>query len=194
MMIFFIGKNATLSSLAADIRKAGHRVTFASPHGVLTTLREGAYDAIIIAPDTLSVSCTTAVLKVRGATSLHTPIIVITESGSLEACRRCKVVDDFTACIDLPTDHHKVLSTIEWLQNKRFGMRVSEDNYHDFALTPREKDVLRMMRHGLSNREIASQLCITDKVVEKHIAHLCEKLNVKNRTEAVALSYRERVL
>lgn len=194
MMIFFIGKNATLRSLAADINKSGHRVTFAPPHGALAALRGGAYDAVIIAPDILSVSCTTAVSKVRAATSLHTPIIIITASGSLETCRRCKAADDFTACIDLPTDHHKILSTIERLQSKRFGMRMGENNHHDYALTPREKDVLRMMRHGLSNREIASQLYITDKVVEKHIAHLCEKLNVKNRTEAVALSYRERVL
>lgn len=194
MMIFLIGKNATLSSLAADISKSGHRVTFAPPHGVLATLREGSYDAVIIAPDTLSVSCTTAVSKVRGATSLHTPIVVITESGSLETCRRCKAADDFTACVDVPADHYKILSAIERLQCKRVGMRIPENNHHDYALTPREKDVLRMMRHGLSNREIASQLYITDKVVEKHIAHLCEKLNVKNRTEAVALSYREHVL
>jgi len=194
MMTLFIGKNTTLSRLAADISKAGHRVTFAPPHGVLAMLRERTYDAIIIAPDILSIACATAVSKVRAATSLHTPIIVITESGSLETCRRCHVADDFTACIDLPTDHHRILSTIERLQNKRLGMRTPENHHHDYALTPREKDVLRMMRHGLSNREIASQLYITDKVVEKHIAHLCEKLNVKNRTEAVALSYRERVL
>lgn len=194
MMIFFIGKNATLSSLAAGISKAGHRVTFAPPHGALAMLREGVYDAVIVAPDPLSVPCPTAVSKVRGATSLYTPIIIVTESGSLETCRRCKVIDDFVACIDLPTDHHKILSTIERLQNQRFGIRMDENNHRDYALTPREKDVLRMMRHGLSNREIAAQLYITDKVVEKHIAHLCEKLNVKNRTEAVALSYRERVL
>ncbi|MCS6862999.1 MAG: hypothetical protein NZT92_22065, partial [Abditibacteriales bacterium] len=150
MTVFFIGKNATMSRLAADMSKSGHRVTFAPPHGVLAMLRERTYDAVVIAPDTLSVPCPTAVSKVRSAVSLYTPIIVITGSGSLETCRRCQAPDDFVACIDLPTDHDRVIATIERLQNKRFGIHTPDNNRRDYALTPREKDVLRMMRHGLS--------------------------------------------
>ena len=45
-------------------------------------------------------------------------------------------------------------------------------------LTPREKDVLRLMAEGRSNNGIAAQLFVTPKAVEKHIANIFGKLNL----------------
>lgn len=47
------------------------------------------------------------------------------------------------------------------------------------------------MRQGKTNRQIAKDLKSTRKTVENHVASVLKKLGVANRTEAVALSYRE---
>ena len=52
-------------------------------------------------------------------------------------------------------------------------------------LTPREKEVLTLLRDGLSNRDIAAALHVSENTVEFHIANLLDKLSVRNRLEAV---------
>ena len=53
------------------------------------------------------------------------------------------------------------------------------------GLTPRKREVLRLLTEGLSNREIAEHLHIVEKTVEKHIGEILHKLGVASRTEAV---------
>jgi LuxR family maltose regulon positive regulatory protein len=53
-------------------------------------------------------------------------------------------------------------------------------------LSERELEVLRLMARGASNQQIAQQLVITVGTVKSHINHILGKLEVHNRTEAVA--------
>ena len=53
-------------------------------------------------------------------------------------------------------------------------------------LTPREYGVFQSMRKGNSNKEIAQALNISQNTVRNHVSKICEKLDVANRTEAVA--------
>jgi len=55
-------------------------------------------------------------------------------------------------------------------------------------LTPRELDVLRLMVQGDRNKEIAQTLVIAERTVKIHVGNILGKLNVTNRTEAVALA------
>jgi DNA-binding NarL/FixJ family response regulator len=52
-------------------------------------------------------------------------------------------------------------------------------------LTPRERDVLRELALGRSNREIAAALDIGEETVKTHVGHLLGKLGVENRAQAI---------
>lgn len=58
----------------------------------------------------------------------------------------------------------------------------------ELVLTIREMQILKMLEMGLSNRDIADQLCITLHTVKNHVHSVLNKLGVSTRTEAAAIS------
>ena len=56
-------------------------------------------------------------------------------------------------------------------------------------LTPREREILELVVHGLSNKEISDRLSVTVEAVRWHLKHIYQKLHVHSRTEA-ALKFR----
>ncbi len=55
-------------------------------------------------------------------------------------------------------------------------------------LTPRETEVLGLVRQGLTNREIGSRLHLAEKTVKHHMSVILQKLHVRSRTEAALLA------
>jgi len=53
-------------------------------------------------------------------------------------------------------------------------------------LTEREREVLRLLLEGASNREIARRLVLSVNTVKRHVYNLCGKLGVQSRTQAIA--------
>ena len=72
----------------------------------------------------------------------------------------------------------------------RAGAGLDGAENGDGALTRRELSVLRLVAHGLSNKEIASELGISTHTVKYHLASLLAKLGVHSRTEAVTIGLR----
>jgi DNA-binding NarL/FixJ family response regulator len=91
-----------------------------------------------------------------------------------------KVVDGESACS--PRVSAILLSRLSALAALR------QPGPRELVLTAREIQILQMLEMGLSNRDIADQLCITLHTVKNHVHSVLSKLGVSTRTEAAALS------
>ena len=61
-------------------------------------------------------------------------------------------------------------------------------------LTPRQEEVLESLSRGLTNKDIARQLGISDRSVDEHVEALLQKIGASNRTEAVVIALRKHLL
>lgn len=91
-------------------------------------------------------------------------------------------LEEIVACIE------RVAAGMPWIPAKisaKLANRLNRDE-----LSPRERDVLTCVAAGKSNKEIAAQLSIAESTVKAHVDHILKKLDVRGRTEAVALGFR----
>ena len=64
---------------------------------------------------------------------------------------------------------------------------VNERRLKDLGITPRELEILELIAQGMSNREIADKLFVSENTVKTHSSRLFDKLGAKRRTQAVQL-------
>jgi DNA-binding CsgD family transcriptional regulator len=65
---------------------------------------------------------------------------------------------------------------------------LNEDRLKDLGITKRELEILELMAQGMSNREIAEKLFVSENTVKTHSSHLFDKLSAKRRTQAVQIA------
>jgi DNA-binding NarL/FixJ family response regulator len=82
---------------------------------------------------------------------------------------------------------------LQFLEKEAYSKRETTSQ-SSMALSERELEVLRLMADGCSNKEIAKHLYIGVSTVKKHINHIYDKLDAKNRTQAVALARKRQLV
>ena len=64
----------------------------------------------------------------------------------------------------------------------------------DTVLTQREREVLVLVARGLTNKEIADELCTSTSAVKIFLHQACEKLGARNRAQAVIFAFKKRAI
>lgn len=71
---------------------------------------------------------------------------------------------------------------------------LDEQRVAEFGITPRELEILSLIAAGLSNREIADKLFVSENTVKTHSSRLFDKLGARRRTQAVQLGKQARII
>ncbi len=107
------------------------------------------------------------------------------DAGIAEITRAVLAAADHLTLLD-PIVHSRLLGAA----NAAAPMAASVPPPHlPDDLTPREAEVLTLIAHGLSNREIAAQLVVSEATVKTHINHLLRKIGARDRAQAVHYAY-----
>jgi LuxR family maltose regulon positive regulatory protein len=123
-------------------------------------------------------------------------------AGALAAARRDETLDGFVTAYRVRPEllaqaaalaEDTVRALAEEANDRRLaraaGIAVAAPQPHALPpLTPRETEVLGLLRDGLSNREIAARLFISPATAKVHVHHVLEKLDATSRVEAVVRS------
>ena len=65
---------------------------------------------------------------------------------------------------------------------------ANEARIRDLGITKRELEILELIANGMSNREIAEKLFVSENTVKTHSSRLLDKLSAKRRTQAVQIA------
>jgi FixJ family two-component response regulator len=119
------------------------------------------------------------------------PVVIITGHGDVTSARaafRNHAID----FLEKPFDDDQLISAIEIAFEQELG-RMSKQSGNArreamlASLSPRERDVMKLLMRGLHAREIGEQLGISHRTVEVHKAHIMEKMGVRSVVDIVRL-------
>jgi DNA-binding NarL/FixJ family response regulator len=109
---------------------------------------------------------------------------VLKDAPGEELIRSVRTVAEGGAWLD-PAVTGRVLATY------RSSAPVDDDHAAEriAELTPRERDVLRLIGRGASNTEIADSLFVSEATVKSHIGHIFTKLDLRDRAAAIVFAF-----
>lgn len=180
---------AVRDSLSLLLSLRGYRTaTFASAEDLLAALTPqwaGCLIADIRMPGMSGLQLQEA-LQARG---LALPVVIVTAHGDVDSARaafRSNAVD----FLEKPFDDEVAVAAVEAAfarERDRLASELSDRRREESlaALSPREREVMRLLVQGLHNRDVAVQLAISPRTVEVHKARIMGKLGARNLAELI---------
>jgi DNA-binding NarL/FixJ family response regulator len=105
-----------------------------------------------------------------------------------EACRALGDEEAATLELDAARELFRELGAVPDLARVESLAKPAGDR-DAHGLTGRELEVLRLVAAGMSNREIASELVVSEHTVARHLQNIFTKLRISSRTAAAAFAY-----
>ncbi len=129
-------------------------------------------------------------------TSSRSAVVEAFRSGAQGIFSRTESSKTLAKCINI-VHQGQVWASNEELRYLLEAFRASEpmhlvDSHGDAILSKREQDVVRCVAEGMSNREIASRLKLTEHTVKNYLFRIFDKLGVSSRVEVVLYVFRLR--
>ncbi|WP_028963689.1 response regulator [Sulfobacillus thermosulfidooxidans] len=186
----------TFLDLAPDVKQIWEADT---GHKALNLVNQYSQQIDVILMDLVlagEMSGIEAILQIHKV-SPHIPIIVLTSYQNVERIHAA-IQAGAKAYLDKSVDPDRLVATIHQVVEGKTanvmdrkldyaGLMTPEDN---IPLTSREFEVLKALGQGMSNKEIASYLGITEKTVKVHMSHIFAKFGVYDRTQALIVASR----
>ncbi len=74
------------------------------------------------------------------------------------------------------------------------AQEIDQNKIEELGLSKREYEVLCQVALGLSNKEIATQLFVSESTIKTHVSNLLVKLDAKRRTQAIQIAKKLRII
>lgn len=129
------------------------------------------------------------VLKELGAENFRPPVFIISGQGDIPMAVRA-IKNGAFDFIEKPFDADTVVRRVEEAisaQHRRPLVTETESPAYSGNLTPRERDVLRAITGGATNKEAGRQLGISPRTIEVHRARIMEKLGARNTADLMRI-------
>ena len=180
---------AVRESLALLIGTVGLRTQgWSDPQAFITGFDRSGIGAIVLDVRMPGISGL-SVLDTLVAQGVDQPVIMLTGHGTVEMCRRAFKAGA-AEFLEKPVDDEQLLEALQ--QAVRQHVRSRERAQADQAarerhaqLSEREREVLRLIVEGLTNKEIARTLALSPRTVETHRANLFAKLGCESLAQLI---------
>ncbi len=196
---------ATLISAQFDMTVVGEAE---SGRDALDKVRALHPDLVVMDVNMPGTSGVDGVTAIRGA-GIATPIVMLTVSEDdddlfsaikagangylLKNVRPEQLFEDLRGVMrgEAPIAPAVAGKLLEALRTGGIPVRGGAAAASDSILTRRESEILQLVANGLSNKEIANELTITEGTVKNHVHNALEKLHLTNRVQAAAYAVRQ---
>jgi RNA polymerase sigma factor (sigma-70 family) len=180
---------AVRESLALLIGTVGLRTeSWSDPQAFIAGFDRSGIGAIVLDVRMPGISGL-AVLDTLVAQGVDQPVIMLTGHGTVEMCRRAFKAGA-AEFLEKPVDDEQLLEALQ--QAVRQHVRSRERTQADQAarerhaqLSEREREVLRLIVEGLTNKEIARTLALSPRTIESHRANLFAKLGCESLAQLI---------